>query len=1459
MTRNFVFDPDYSDVEALWTQPKAVLARARSASRMSAVLLKIARDPGDPAAKSAWEREYGILKDLGADGAGDPPCLETWNGVPVLVLADTGAMPLSRHEPLSFAEPKRFLRVAAEICAQVERLHLKGLIHQFLTPDNLLINSASFKSCLIGLVHASPFFSKARGAFDLRIREGGLCCLAPEQTGMINRLMDGRTDIYALGCIFFEMLAGRPVCESESSHDIMAFHLTGQPKLKSEGLKVIPAIAAVVEKCLAKEPDERYQTIGGLSADIQTCLDKLRESGKIASFAPGRHDVCPVLRPPGRLVGRDDEIRGLSRAVEKAARGGHGACFVSGLPGVGKTVLVSETFPLIAAHKMALLSGKFEPVTDNRPYAGICQAVSAWAISINWEDESRKKDWMARLGRAMGGLGRIIADLAPEAAFLFGEAEALPDFPPREAQGRFFLALSRFFSAIAEKDGLVLFLDDLQWADQSTLSFLAQAATGSISGRFLLLGAFRDNEIAPENPLHEIIAACLRQGKNCRAFNLAPLGRESLASYIEEICGGAPPKGRELLEHVFSCTSGNPFYARELLHSFVEDGCLFFDHGLKRFSFNAQKAGNRVALPDQRAILRRQILSLSERCREMLCVAAAVGNVFSPGTVALLLDKPPGMVTEHLAEAAARELVRPVSGMAGGYWYDFSHDHVREEAYSLLPPGRAAAMHLALSRLDIPGLDPASAAYFAADHVNLSAGLLTGEKERMDAALKNLEAGRLAREAAAFGPAWRYLSAAISFLPENAWKKHYKTTLEIYTAAAEAAYLVADKDVASRLSAIIIKEARSDMDRAKALWVAFLALVAQNRQAEAIETGLKALRALGIKMPANPGKAHLLYYYLKARLALPRRKWNKLLTRPDKGPARKALAMSISLDLGLSAFGLRPNLTVAAGLQQVALLSRGRLCPQAAAALAGYALMLGQVGKAGESYELGLLAEKLQKRWPGHQSEATTLCIVNSIIKPWKQHLRESYTGLAQAYDTGMRAGNFYWGTMGAWVKCYQLFYAGIALSEVDRQMRKLRDEVKAMGQEKWCLHLDMDILCVMALNGASEKEICEERKACGNPDEESKLLEAGEEIALCIFYANKLLIDYLFGNYESAAACGRSLDKYPNGMVGTQALPVTELLDCLSMLASPEPFADRKRLNQKIARLSGWAKNCPPNNSHKIDLVNAEMARVKGRNGEARRLYARAVESAKENGFMNFEALGLELFAKFCLINDEIGEGTRLMAQARSAYAAWGATAKVKSLDEKYGALFLRPGGRMAESPLRSERPSLSGLADTTRVLAGLKEKLKAAPPQNRADVFLRLICPLAGASAGVIFIRDHRALAVKALWRGEGADEEKYDSITAEEPDRFFARKAISLSDWVLVPDLSKADLPHKYRRSGSAKARSILCGPLETDWKKGALYLENRFLTDAFDPVRLNMVKAAAELFSSLQHPLGRFHGQ
>ena len=116
---------------------------------------------------------------------------------------------------------------------------------------------------------------------------------------------------------------------------------------------------------------------------------------------------------------------------------------------------------------------------------------------------------------------------------------------------------------------------------------------------------------------------------------------------------------------------------------------------------------------------------------------------------------------------------------------------------------------------------------------------------------------------------------------------------------------------------------------------------------------------------------------------------------------------------------------------------------------------------------------------------------------------------------------------------------------------------------------------------------------------------------------------------------------------------------------------------------------------------------------------------------------------------------------------------------------------------------------------------------------------------------------MAVKAVW-GEGAwdDEDAAESIAGDDLARHFARKAIKLGSWVFVPDMEKEDVPPRYRKSKNLAPRSVFCGPVETDWKRGALYLENRFLTDAFDPARMSLIKAASELFSRIQQPLGRF---
>ncbi|MEW5737106.1 MAG: AAA family ATPase [Thermodesulfobacteriota bacterium] len=1446
MNSGLVFDPDYDVEEVLWTQPGSVLVRARSQKRRRALLLKAARGEPPPPVLQAWERELSILRGINGAGPESPLGLEVWKKRPILVLPDLGARPLSCHAPLAFSSPERFLSVACELGDILRRLHRQGMIHQFLTPENVLVNRESGKVELIGLVFASSFYRKARGAFDLRMREGGLCCVAPEQTGLLNRLMDGRTDIYALGCLFYQMLSGQPVIDSEDPEEIIAFHLSGRAPALTEINRAVPVpLTGIVEKCLQKEPDERYQTIAGLSADLALCLDSLRRTGEIEAITPGRQDVSPFLRPPGRMVGRRPERDALVRALCSVASGARNTVFVAGPPGVGKTALVAEIAPAAAGKKMIMLSGKFDPVVNNRPYAAICQAISSWALSVQWEGPDRVESWSRRLRGAMGGLGRVITDLAPEAAPLLGDPPPLPEFPPREAQGRFLLALSRFFSILASGEGLVLFLDDLQWADPATLAFLSPAATGAVAGRFLLVGAFRDTEYPQDRFLRDILSQHTLPGETLSLISLSPLGLPETKLLINELCGEAAPKEEALFSQVFSRTSGNPFYVRELLQSFLKNGSLRFDEDQRRFCFEEEKAASKTEVPDQRAILREQILSLPDRCRETICAASAVGNSFSPEAVARIMGKESAQVEKDLAEAARREFIRPVSGLNGGSWMAFSHDHVREEAYAQLPPDAAAAMHLSLSRMEVHGMDPDGAVFFAADHANRARDLIASREERMEAAQKNLAAGRLAREAAAFLPAWRYLSSAVSFLPRDAWQTHYDTALAVYTAAAEAAYLASDFEVATGLSAAIAREARRGMDRARALHVAFLAQVAKNRLSEALETGLSALSALGFNVSGSPGPAHILYYYLKVRRSLPKRKWKNLLSMKETATPEQALAISLFADMGVAAFGTRPLLTTACILHEMAILSRAGLCPEAGSAMAAYGFFLDQVGRAEDGYRAGLLAEELQNRWPGHPSEAATLCILNSLIRPWKEPLRESLSGLARAYESGLRAGNFEWGTMAAWVWCYQLFYAGFPLAQVDREIRKVRDQFAAMGLEKEVFYLDLDHFCAARLTGCKPGEMTRGKQAYYDPEAEARLLAAGDQIALYIFFVNKLQIEYWFGEFEKAAESGRRLDRYLQGAIGTQALPVATMFDCLAVLAGPEPEKNAKRVEGKMGQLAKWARRCPANNRSKLLLVRSEMARVAGKDREAERLYRQAAEEAQKNSFIHEEALALELFGKFRLLSGDIAEGKNLLARARAAYGLWGAAAKVEDMDRKLGMLFLRAGESILPPAGKNGEPGMAKLSDLSARLSELKSLLAKASPEERARIFLERLGRLCGASAGALFLVHGEDLAPLETWGGENARQTPVQARGAHELAMFTARKALCSGDWVKIADMRTHELPGSIRGETQPEARSVLAGPLAMDGRKCILYLENRFLADAFDPVRINLVKAASGL--------------
>src|SRR5580698_3252233 len=444
----YIFEPLRRDDEF-------ILYRSHSRLEEQTSLLLLApvatRPPIDTIRKI--ENEYSLRGELGDSWAVKPLTLSKYNGQTALVLEDPSGEPLNRlmHGPM---EPRRFLQLAVGLATVLDQTHKQGLIHKDLKPANILMNSSTGQVRLTGFGIASRLPRERQNLKPPEVIAGTLAYMAPEQTGRMSRSIDSRSDLYALGVSFYEMLTGRLPFTASDPMGWVHCHIAHQPVPPNELMISVPAqVSAIVMKLLAKTGEERYQTAAGVEADLRRCLEGLESSGEINSFPLGARDVSDRLLIPERLYGREREIDTLLAAFERVVT--HGTTefvLVSGYSGIGKSSVVNELHKALVPPRGLFAAGKFDQYKRDIPYATLAQAFQSLVRALLSKSNAELAIWRGAFLEALEPNARLMADLIPELKLIIGDQPPVPELEPQQAQGRFHLAFRRFIGVFARTE-----------------------------------------------------------------------------------------------------------------------------------------------------------------------------------------------------------------------------------------------------------------------------------------------------------------------------------------------------------------------------------------------------------------------------------------------------------------------------------------------------------------------------------------------------------------------------------------------------------------------------------------------------------------------------------------------------------------------------------------------------------------------------------------------------------------------------------------------------------------------------------------------------------------------------------------------------------------------------------------------------------------------------------------------
>jgi predicted ATPase/signal transduction histidine kinase len=1460
----------YQVTETIRESERAIVYRARDDDGR-AVVLKVPRGPREV---NRLANEYRIGVELATWASVRPLALDRFQGQPALVFEEPSGVSLDRllGAPL---EPGRFLPLAIACAASLAEVHRLGVLHKDIKPENLLVDERAGTVRIGGFDVASFFPREHQPATSPILLEGTLAYMSPEQTGRMNRAMDQRSDLYSLGVVFYEMLTGGLPFTPGDPLEWLHCHIARVPRPPAEIVPDIPPVLSqLVMKLLAKAAEDRYQSAAGLVHDLERCLSDWRSRRQIDPFPLAERDRAGHLEVPRKLYGRDVERRDLLAAFDRVARAGTPELIlVSGYSGIGKSSLVHELErPVIEARGIFAL-GKFDQYKRDIPYSTIVQAFGELIGDILMESEARVSAWRERLLQAIGAEAQLIVDLIPQLELVVGKPPPVVELEAKAARVRFATVLERFIGAFGAQDQpLVLFLDDLQWADAGSLELIERLTTSGQTKHLLLLGAYRDNEVNPAHPLVTTIDRIRQSGAVVRDIVLAPLSARDMRALVADALRSSERDAEPLANLVHAKTDGNPFFAIHFLATLAEEGLVALDVDLGVWRADLPGIEEKGFTSNVVDFMVAKVRRLPHPTRETLKIAACLGMRVDLSVLAELGERTEEDVQRDLRDAVGEDLLARI-----GQSYRFAHDRVQEAAYLLMPPDERARAHLRIGRL-LRARTPADrveeAIFDIVNQLNLALELIEDEEEKRAVAALDLLAGRRARGSHAYASATSYLTAGLRLLDADGFRP-YELVYPMQLLLAECALLEGNHDEAIRLASAIVARARTKFEAAAAYPFKQHAQMAKGQVDECAATALECLALLGIDLPRHPSWEDVAAERARVERLLAGRPIEALLDLPEMTDPATEAALRVQSDF-YSFYLVDRALSFLHVARMVALSLEHGVSDACIQCYSSYAIVL----VAGfEDYAAGArfaqLAHDLgEKRRCLRYSTFAHLVsmVVDFWTAPMEGVLAEARAGLEASAQTGemITAGYLH------------QYLPMILLAQGEPLAR-----VYAEAEQRFDLTRSRDprdnlILCqqlVRALQGRTydlsslSDDRFDEAAFEGQLDTRSSNIN-------CWYAIWKMRARFFAGDYRgalAAAAMGGQLLWATYPQFSLRDFHVCEALSLTALLAEAKPeerAAWLARVAEHETKVRRWAETNPQTFHHVHALVSAELARARGENARAGELYAESAKRAHAGGFVQDEALAYELGARFWGERGSEVLADACLRQAVACHRRWGAEGKVAQLERLHPQL--APEDRQAFAPRATivARPeqldvisvvkasqALSREVVLDRVLASLIEVTLAQGGAERAYVVLRSAGPHPESAARGV------SPTVTTSW----ADSLSIEAEAVLEPAgiRSTTRQGVPALSSGLLP----ASLIQYVWRSGNAvvlddagesrfaadpyivrcRPRSVLCLPVVRQAEViGLLYLENSVAVGAFTPERLSVLELlAAQAAISLEN--------
>ncbi|MEH2064315.1 MAG: AAA family ATPase [Nostoc sp.] len=1487
MVSTLVSIPGYHISEELYNGSRTLVYRGYREADSLPVVIKLLKNPYPSFSELlSFRNQYTIAKNLNSPLIVQTYSLEPYQNGYGLVMEDFGGISLKewgiRGRQQSLQE---FLEIAIALCNTLDILYRERIIHKDIKPANILINPETKQVKLIDFSIASLLPRETQTLINPNVLEGTLAYISPEQTGRMNRGIDYRTDFYSLGVTFYELLTRKLPFASNDSMELVHSHIAKLPPLLGDRKEIPQVISDIVMKLMAKNAESRYQSALGLKFDLENCLHQLQETGTIKDFEISQRDVCDRFIIPEKLYGRESEVSTLLQAFERVSLGATEMMLVAGFSGIGKTAVVNEVHKPIVKQRGYFIKGKYDQFQRNIPFSAFVQAFRDLIGQLLSESDVEIQQWRNQILSAVGENGQVIIQVIPELEIIIGEQASAIELSGDATQHRFNLLFKKFIQIFTSAEHpLVIFLDDLQWADSASLKLMQLLMADT--KHLLLIGAYRDNEVNLGHPLMLTLSEIQKKQPTTNTITLAPLSQGQVNQLVADTLRCPESLAWTLSQLVSQKTQGNPFFATQFLKVLHQEHLIQFDFESGCWQCDVVQVTIQAVTDDVVAFMAFQLQKLPESTQNILQLAACIGNQFDLATLAIVSKQSEIEAAGDLWKALQEGLILPLSDVYKFYvgqetlvctpenqetvTYKFLHDRVQQAAYSLIPDDQKQITHYQIGQLLLQQISPEAREgriFEVVNQLNHGTSLITQQTERDELAGLNLTACRKAKSATAYQAGREYASTGLSILGENAWEQYYEITRSFHDDAAELSMLCGDFEAMEQFIETVIAHADSLLEKLNVYRIKIQAKTSQNKLTESIAIGIQILQQLGVTFPQTPTPTDIQKSIQEISELIGDREIADFIHLPMMTDTNKLAIIQMASSIipaaylsGSPLFALLTSLSVKLSLQY------GNIATSAYNYICYSIIVCNLLQDIDLAVEFSQLALNLVLKLDAKATKPEVLLMRAGYIRHRKADIKETLSLFRESYGTSLEVGNLLIAGHSGHFFCLHSFWCGQPLTTLEQDTHTYYNGLVQVNQLTTANYCRLYWQSVLNLLGVGSHPTILSGSALQEVEFLPLLLSANDLFGLYLFYLYKLTLCFLFGEVEQAnnhAVEGRNYLMTAAGIVGEPAFYFYDSLIALAQLSQPSAEVSQalERVAQNQTQLQHWAHYAPMNHQHKVDLVEAEKCRVLGQKAEAIEFFDKAISGAKANEYIQEEALANELAAKFYLDWGRQRIAGDYMIEAYYGYGRWGAKAKIEDLEKRYPQLLQSIlqqqrfnlnsletiSFRGTSSSTRTSSTGSSSISDSldfTSVLKATQAISSSLELDQLIASLTRIILENSGAKKAVLLLPQDDTWKVRAITFI--ADDQIQTILETQllENCQDIPVKVINYvknTQQTVVIDNCQTDiigLIGEYMHS--SQPRSVLCTPIINQGRLvGILYLENQLTQGIFTSDRLSVI--------------------